>query len=716
MRLPALACGLLLALCGAARGGDAAPADAGDPAKTVRPIPASALTPKPSAPASLGLIKKYHDSVRRWETVVSPRVRPVPERSGQLYLGLPQHTEDDVRPTAYAAMALGFLAVYEPPGVNVDPKDREAWRETAIGLLRYLTSSHVSAGGTCVNGKPWGNQWQSAMWARAAGMGGWFLWDDLDADLQTAVAQLVEFEADRFLRAAPRSQLRNNTGAEENAWNALVTSLACNMMPAHPRAKAWEEAAIRYLYNSFSVAADARDETPGDWGRAVKDWVNTVNAHDDFTLENHGLVHMGYLKNTASEVQECLLPWLLAGRKAPAACMHHMPEVLELLIDCMAWDGGPLYFAGTDWKIYHEQSCEIVLYAMQRLLAGDRRAAFLENTAIEWIARQQKAEGGFYNVRRDLEYGGLCATRLIACCLAHGVVDAAPTVPITADEFDRLASGTRHFVAGKAVVHRTPTKLASFAWAQKRMALAMPREGNWVIWPHFSSYLGVVDGQDSSERNVWLTRIDVDARPNAFRVSGTLARCQGRLAQDFFFASPPGDFTVYVERLRIDEGFRLASRETGVVGLEYALGSNHRTLHGPWGARKTTSYGGKAAVHVLEGNWLNIDDQVGYVVLRSDNRLNVIRYHDESRGVGRVPQLQEWISLVGEADPVALPASSWACVVTFLNKTAKDTAKLAETARLEVDGDKATCRMGEDEISVSFGGQTGHPGESDGSP
>lgn len=693
---------LCLIVAGTARPGEpSAAAPPGPLTVTVRPISPEVLAPRPSAPASVELIEKYYGSIHQWGGIVAKQVQPVAGHPGWCYLGLPEHTENDVRPTAYAAMVLGFLSNYQPPRSRADRNDAEKWREAAVGLLRYLTAAHVSGGGSCVNGKPWGNQWQSAMWARAAGMAGWFLWDDLGQDLQAAVVRLVEFEADRFLRQAPKSSLRNDTGAEENAWNALITSLACNMMPAHPRAKDWEEASIRYLYNTFSVAADAKDATPGDGGRPIKEWVTTVNAHDDFTVENHGLVHMGYLKNAVSELEENALPWLIAGRKVPAACGHHQCEVFELLIDCMAWDGGPVYFAGTDWKSYHEHCCEIVLYTMLSLLTADRRAAFLERTALEWLTRQQQAEGGYYNVRRDLEYGGLCATRLIVCCLAHGLMGPPPE-PITAAEFDRLATGTRQLAAGKTVVHRTPGKFASFTWAQKRMGLALPRDGTWVIWPHFASYLGIFDGRDSSYRNARLEDIHMDVQSDGFRVSGALLRCNGKLVQDFCYASPPGDYTVYIERLQAERDFLPKSRETGVIGLEYPLGSNRRVLYGPWGALKTKGYGGQAKIHNLHGDWLNIDNQIGYVVLRTDGRPNVIRYHDESQGSGRVPQLQEWISLVSEPDSEPPANASWDCVVTFLNQTAKETERWATRVQFSVQDRQAKCVIGEETLAIDF--------------
>ena len=216
-------------------------------------------------------------------------------------------------------------------------------------------------------------------------------------------------------------------------------------------------------------------------------------------MENHGLVHVGYLKTAASELQENAVHWLLAGREARRACSHHLPEVFQVLLACMAWDGAPVYFGGNDWKIYHSQVSDLVVYTMRSLLAADAQAAHLEEVAWDWLKRIQVSEGGYYNVRRDLEYGGLCATRLIACCLAHGLAERGAE-PASQAEFERAASGVRHLVSACAVLHRTPSKFASFTSAQTRMALALPRQGTWMIWPHFDSYLGQINGEGTSQR------------------------------------------------------------------------------------------------------------------------------------------------------------------------------------------------------------------------
>jgi hypothetical protein len=340
------------------------------------------------------------------------------------------------------------------------------------------------------------------------------------------------------------------------------------MLPRHPRATAWDQAAKRYLYNVLSVPTDAEDRTPGDDGIPVCQWVTTVNAHPDFTVENHGLVHVGYLKTSLAQLMENAIHYVIAGNEVPGACMHHVSDGVELLHRSSAWDGAPVFFGGNDWKIFHSQPTDLVIYALLCTTEGDRRAAWVEQTGLPWVGRMQKAEDGYFNVRRDLEYGGLCATRLLACYLAHAVVGPGAQ-PLSDDQFHRAASGVRLLPAGKAIVHRTPTKFASLAWRRKRLALSLPTGGNWVVWPHFASHLGLLEGEAPSESRARLVRIRQELMPEGFWGVGQLSRLKGRVRHDFAFVSPPSDVTFYFERIRAAPDFRYTERETGIVGHEY---------------------------------------------------------------------------------------------------------------------------------------------------
>jgi hypothetical protein len=392
----------------------------------------------------------------------------------------------------------------------------------------------------------------------------------------------------------------------------------------------------------------------------------------------------------------------MTSSPVPRACLHHVPDAFDVLLACSAWDGSPVYFAGNDWKIYHSQATDIVIYAVMGILADDRRASYLEEIALDWLRQMQQTEGGYYNVRRDIEYGGLCATRLIACYLAHAASDEW-TLPLAEIGFDRGQTGVKHLPHGKAILHRTPTKFASFTWGPKRMALALPKNGNWVVWPHYASYLGLINGKEPSIRDARVVQLNRSIGADRFTVTGTLKRIDGQVAHDVSFASLPNDVTVYVERLTSEKGFRFTSRQTGIIGHEYDVGTNERTLHGRFGSLQVVGVGGEAKVHEWHTDWLNLGDRVGYVVRRVEGHDNIVRYHDLAKGSGRVPKLQEWFSLIGDRDPASLAnQGDWACVVTFLNQPATETAEWVRRVDFRVDGDAAICRVGDNLVSVDF--------------
>jgi len=694
---------LVCALCSDVRADDAAGVHQEvRPADAVRPVVVSVLTAHPRNERSQRLAQTYYDSIAMWGEILWRRFEKVPGHDGWGYYGKGGHLENDVRPICYAVMVNAFLAETHPPQERLTPAQRNQARTQAIACLRYLNQAHVTGGGVCLNDKAWGNAWQSAMWTRAAGLGGWLLWEHLDESLRNGVARMVAYEADRFIDKAPKSSEFRDSGAEENPWNALVTGLACNMMPNHAHTPQWDRATKIYLYNTFSVKADHDNATLADDGQAIQEWVTTVNAHPDFTIENHGLVHVGYLKNALGTLLENASHYQLARKPVPRAVLHHADEAFSVLKMCMSWDGAAIYFGGNDWKIIHTQCSDVSIYAALRQLAEDDTAAGLEEVALDTMNTIQHKQEGFYNIRRDLEYGGLCASRLISAYWLHTLVDKA-SKPITPQALNEPLYGVAYLESARAVIQRTPTKFASFAWGPRRMALALPENGSWVVWPHTSSYLGYVNDQDSSARHAKLVAVNPDVQTDRFSVTGTLERCEGAVTQDFSFVSLPGDVTVYIERLRTADDVNITHRETGVIGHEYDLGKNTRTVYGRFGQATVHGTGGEERLRQWPSDWFNVGGRIGYVVKRSPERANVIRYHDAREGSGRVPKLQEWFSLVGNADVKAIaPEGDWACVVTFLNQTSNATGACVDTIRFNVSGDMATCRMGDEVIKVDF--------------
>ncbi|MBN1910500.1 MAG: hypothetical protein JW818_12220, partial [Pirellulales bacterium] len=195
--------------------------------KSVEPLGPASFKNAHGDARTRGTLQKYYDSVLDWGRVLQHHFQSVPGHPDWGYYGDGDNKENSIRAVCYAVCTNAFLAEIEPPTARLKPAEQDRFRDEAVAALRYVAQAHRANGGACLHGKPWGKQWQSAMWARSLATGAWLLWDKLDRPTQLEVTRLVEFEADRFLTQPPRSQLRDNTGAEENAWNAGLISLAC---------------------------------------------------------------------------------------------------------------------------------------------------------------------------------------------------------------------------------------------------------------------------------------------------------------------------------------------------------------------------------------------------------------------------------------------------------------------------------------------------------
>src|SRR5690606_5856821 len=104
----------------------------------------------------------------------------------------------------------------------------------------------------------------------------------------------------------------------------------------------------------------------------------------------------------------------------------------------------------------------------------------------------------------------------ITCYFVHAS-QKTPLAASTADEFDAAAGGVQFLRSAKAVLHRTKSKFASFTWAQQRMGLTMASERH-VVWPHYASYLGLINGEIPSERHARLAAVRMDEKSDSFSV------------------------------------------------------------------------------------------------------------------------------------------------------------------------------------------------------
>lgn len=397
------------------------------------------------------------------------------------------HDEHHIRPNTGAVE--GFCALYRfgPYDQSVVGVSRaELLRQTILPMMRYLVATHVSGSRPTGDGRRWGDAWQSAHWAQMLGHGAWYAWEDLPGDVRSGVARVVAHEADRIARAAPPHQIRLDTKAEENAWNSRILSVAVLLMPDDSRRPAWEAAFQRWAMSSFLRPADARSQAIVD-GRPVAAQFAGANIYDDFTLENHNIVHPDYMTCFSLSLGASL-EYAVSGRRPPECLLWNVAGIYENLKWFVLPDGGFVYPSGQDWQLFRNADW-VAVHVQMAVLGRDPDAWSLACRSLDTLEKMQSrwetgavyapGETFFASTQTDL-LRSLTASWLILKTADR--IERAPRDPL----------GVRRLDSGKIILRRTGSAIHTLSWGTKVMAQCVPYRRDRIVSPHQANGIGHV--------------------------------------------------------------------------------------------------------------------------------------------------------------------------------------------------------------------------------
>jgi hypothetical protein len=500
----------------------------------------------------------------------------------------------------------------------LDKDTRGTYIKRAIAGIRYAAETHLTGAQKCIDGKQWGNSWQSAMWAANMGFAAWILRDDLDPEVRKSVERVVEYEADRFLDRKPPGNRWGDTKAEEVGWDLTCICLAANMFPEHPNAPRWREKSIEYMMNVVSVPRDSKDERIVD-GRRVRDWVSTVNVHPDFTLENHGFLHPTYTMVSPAEVGQGAFFYAYAGRPIPQAAGHHLADNWRLLQEFMLPCGYWAFPQGMDWALNSDG--HIHYLAWLATYAKDPVAAGMERQVAQYIRGHQSlhADGRIAGPSSRLGFAreAILAERLSYSYLYHRYFGSAESTATIREIAGRL-NGVRRYSFVDVITHRTDSKFASFSWKNKIMGLVMPigpgHEGNpYFATPITDGLVGSFTLADRSDRGMRVVERTWRKTPDGFETEGTLHINGGLLKQRIKVVSLGEKTVVYLDRVTALADVKVA-QEVGVpVGIENdEFTGDFRILHHQGGHAEIKGPETSGLVRI-PGKWANVDGRLGVV-------------------------------------------------------------------------------------------------------
>ena len=189
----------------------------------------------------------------------------------------------------------------------------------AVTIIKSLAKDHLINGG--IN-HPWGNQWQSSQWASKCAIAGWLLWEYLEGKDKENVINMIEYEANRFLKVEPPAANENylkNTRAEEDGWDADGIQAACGMLPGNVNNKRWFEKSIEYRATALASSNDVNSNKLLD-GKPVSSLVTGYNIDTLGAVGNHQVYpHPDYMAASLRHTIEGVLYLSLGNQKIPEA-------------------------------------------------------------------------------------------------------------------------------------------------------------------------------------------------------------------------------------------------------------------------------------------------------------------------------------------------------------------------------------------------------------
>lgn len=273
-----------------------------------------------------------------------------------------QDKSDAVRRLGMQAMSLAIslrTGAYDPRRVGAS---KASARAAVVRIVSVVAANHRA---NRTDG--WGYWGQSALWSSFTARAAWLVWDDLSPPTQAQVQNMMVVEADLatetqpvYLRDRTGAVIRpGNSGAEEDAWQALPLQLATATMPGHPHWLAWRHAQVVLMLSAWARPQDVNTATVVN-GAPVATWIGGSNVEGNGTVVNHDRIAPDYSTNLYENLDEVLVD-ALAGLPTPEAARWGLGHVYAGLTDVSfsprnyAAPGGAVYQPG---RVYYPQGCD----------------------------------------------------------------------------------------------------------------------------------------------------------------------------------------------------------------------------------------------------------------------------------------------------------------------------------------------------------------------
>ncbi len=547
--------------------------------------------------------------------------------------------EAGVRTNADLSMLCAFLVRYAQPAGLQLPRGItwEDMSDIAMKSLIFAYSTHkANKLMKCSGGDWWGSTskkdrvWESSLWAMSVAYSAFFQWHLLSDKQKGYIHALLEAECNYELERDIPTGYKGDTKAEENGWEVDVLAAALGLFPDDPLASKWFERLRLFAINCHSHPSDSLNQKRIDQEHegTVAQLYRGQNLYDDYTLQNHDYFHTSYQNVVIQELGEAALALHLfqnglghGERWKTNALTHNNQEVTDQVLNWLALTDGELAMPnGNDWSMFLYD--QITAYSFMATHMRDANALMLENLAYKYIkARQTTTQDGSWLLRPDVQARrmGVQGHRVMMTYLMHHTWSTAQLSPTRWEDFRNAHSEARLLPCQNIVRAFTPHRFTTFSWSEGLKSYTgyiadNSVDKNKIIVPYRAhntgNILGWYDVKDQKHDAKPLINGRYKLKGDAYTMYGELLTNGGTIDHRFAVFSTSGNAVGYLDHVSTLADVTINKELGGLMAISVdELTRTQRTLHHEKGTTLTNG----STILTADTEWMNVDDEVGFV-------------------------------------------------------------------------------------------------------
>jgi hypothetical protein len=362
-------------------------------------------------------------------------------------------------------------------------------------MLRYALKTHLSGKSFCSNNKQWGHSWISVLALERMMHGFEAVQEFLSEKDKLAMRRILESESNNLLdNYEVIAGIETNNKPESNIWNGALLLRTAAYYPDTPRKAEYLRKATAFFINGISIPAD-KYLTEIFNGRAVREWHVGANFTENFSLNHHGYMNVGYMVICLSNIAMLHFSLKNCGIEPPPEVYFHAKQLWDI-IKQFTFSDGRLLRIGGDTRVRYcycqDYALPMWLFAMDQY--GDEDAVRYEAGWLRQVVKEMSGnpDGAFLSTRLA-EMARQCPfyyTRLEgdrAAAMSYGAywrrIFALPSQAPATEEKKVLWRDEYH----GATMVRDSSRIASWVWiaGQRPNGLCVsPDKSDMAEWQH----------------------------------------------------------------------------------------------------------------------------------------------------------------------------------------------------------------------------------------